>query len=71
MNRPPDNLQSQPLHRTGECPTCGQFTQFTFIGQQQWPPHIAAAAGIEPVVYLWMCGHCQTTLTETALKAAS
>jgi hypothetical protein len=52
--------------RVGVCPTCGHSTEFTFIGEQHWPPRVVEATGLGPVVQLWMCGTCQTTLTETA-----
>lgn len=55
--------------RVGVCPTCGQAASFTFLGEQQWPARVVQATGIGPVVHLWVCGHCQTTLTETALDS--
>ncbi|MBI5671068.1 MAG: hypothetical protein HZC41_23990 [Chloroflexi bacterium] len=52
--------------RVGLCPTCGQVGTFTFLGEQRWPPRVVAATGLGPVVHLWQCNQCQTTLTETA-----
>ncbi len=52
------------------CPTCGQVSQFSFLGEQRWPPHVVEATGLGPVVHLWVCGHCQTTLTETYVDSS-
>lgn len=51
--------------RQGYCPTCEQETEFTFLGEQRWPPQVAARLGLAPVVKLWSCCCCNTTLTET------
>lgn len=68
MNDRPDNTSLKLKTRRGQCPTCGQYARFTLIGQQQWPLRVVAATGVGPVVHLWMCGQCQTTLTETAAE---
>jgi phage terminase large subunit GpA-like protein len=51
----------------GTCPSCGQETTLTFVGEQRWPDQVAQAMGMDPVVALWDCGHCRTTITETSL----
>lgn len=56
--------------RVGLCPTCGQVGSFTFLGEQHWPSRVVEATGIGPVVHLWQCDQCQTTLTETASEAS-
>lgn len=57
--------------RVGLCPTCAQVARFTFVGEQHWPPQVAQAAGLGPLVHLWVCGSCQTTLTETAAEKSA
>ncbi len=51
--------------RSGFCATCGEETVFVFLGEQRWPAAVAASAGVSPVVHLWTCQACQTTLVET------
>jgi hypothetical protein len=53
--------------RYGTCPTCHQDTQFAFVGEQHWPPRVAEKLGMSPLVHLWSCGHCHTTITEPAV----
>ena len=65
MNRQQENTDIRLETRVGLCPTCGQYTPFSFLGEQHWPPRVVEATGIGPVVHLWSCGNCQTTLTET------
>jgi ribosomal protein S27AE len=45
------------------CPSCGQRTVFRFAGEQHWPAEITQVAGIDPVIRLWHCGGCHTTLS--------
>ncbi len=46
------------------CPTCGQRASFTFLGEQRWPEQVAQKLGIPTVVEQWLCGQCNTTITE-------
>jgi hypothetical protein len=54
--------------RTARCPTCDNRTQFSYAGEQHWPLKVAQAVGIDPVVRLWHCGCCHTTVSERELK---
>ncbi|MAS36975.1 MAG: hypothetical protein CL610_23425 [Anaerolineaceae bacterium] len=49
------------------CPTCQTRTRFSYAGEQRWPRHVAEAAGLEPVVRLWHCQRCRTTISECDL----
>jgi ribosomal protein L37AE/L43A len=49
------------------CPACSQRTHFEQVGVQQWPPDIAAAAGLPAVMPLWTCRQCHTTISEPDL----
>lgn len=57
-----------PPERKARCPSCGQQTQFSYSGVQRWPKRVAEAAGINPVVYLWNCQSCQSTISEQNLQ---
>ncbi len=48
----------------GVCPTCGSYTRFDFLGEQRWPPRVAEKLGLSPVMFLWTCGNCQTTISQ-------
>lgn len=63
------NLISPPVtpDRYLHCPSCAQLSRFRFSGEQHWPAHIAEAAGIEPIVRLWTCQSCNSTLSEPDL----
>lgn len=50
------------------CPNCGCKTEFHFTGEQQWPPAVAAKLGISPLVRLWTCSLCESTISENDLK---
>jgi hypothetical protein len=54
--------------REAGCPTCQERTRFSFRGEQRWPLRVAQALGIEPVVRLWNCHNCNTTVSEDALE---
>lgn len=54
--------------RTAYCPSCQTRAQFQYAGEQRWPERVARAAGIDPVVHLWHCGHCHSTISEPELK---
>lgn len=59
-------LHTCPAHDTPEaCDFCGQHTTFTYLGEQYWPEKVAARMGISPVVRLWDCSTCKTTVTTT------
>lgn len=52
------------------CPTCHTETVFTFVGQQTWPEAVAKSLDMPPVVNLWRCENCHTTITVTDEGAA-
>jgi transposase-like protein len=53
--------------REGRCPSCGKKSHFVYSGEQHWPLRVAQAAGISPVVQLWTCKNCHSTLSESNL----
>jgi hypothetical protein len=53
--------------RTAVCPTCGDSSQFTLCGIQEWPPRVAEAAGMPTTMSVWSCDSCETTLLEANL----
>lgn len=48
--------------RHAQCPSCGSYSEFTYAGEQRWREEVAKAAGLPPVVKLWHCNACHTTL---------
>lgn len=46
------------------CPSCGEMAEFSYLGAQRWPQRLVELTGIPPVVHLWVCGSCHTTLSE-------
>ncbi|GAB4516786.1 MAG: hypothetical protein OHK0046_22700 [Anaerolineae bacterium] len=48
---------------TEVCENCGNEDVFEYLGEQRWPERVAAALGIDPVVSVWRCRHCHTTIT--------
>lgn len=60
-----DTAEHQAVHtRRHRCPTCGQVAEFTYLGEQRWPPRVVEATGMPAVTHLWTCGNCHTTLSE-------
>jgi hypothetical protein len=53
--------------RHASCPSCGHHGEFVYLGAQHWPERVAKAAGISPVVYLWDCQSCHSTISEQNL----
>jgi ribosomal protein L37AE/L43A len=49
------------------CPSCGKRGRFTHSGTQHWPQAVAPAHNLPPVIHLWTCPHCPSTLSEVAL----
>jgi hypothetical protein len=64
------NLSSdrRPNQIDSKCPSCGNASRFTLIGEQRWPESVAASAGIPAVIRLYVCGHCNSTISEQNLK---
>jgi hypothetical protein len=53
------------------CPSCGKEAKFHYIGEQKWPVRIARAAGFPPILKLWLCSQCESTISEPSLKVLS
>lgn len=66
-HRDTHNPAWQPDREAG-CPTCHRRAWFSFQGEQRWPLRVAQALGVEPVVRLWNCHHCHTTVSEDLLQ---
>lgn len=45
------------------CHSCRREARLVYIGEQTWPLQVANRMGIRPVVTLWRCTICQTTIT--------
>jgi transcription elongation factor Elf1 len=45
------------------CPSCNQEATFTCIGHQHWPDNVARALDMNPVIALWRCSNCRSTVT--------
>jgi hypothetical protein len=62
-----------PHHPThyGFCPTCRQETRFQYLGEQRYPERVAQKLNINPVVMLWRCENCHTTMSENELELAA
>jgi len=50
------------------CPTCHRASHFTKIGEQNWPPKVAEATGLPPLIHLYRCGECHTTVSHVDLS---
>ena len=60
----------QTIHnREGHCPTCGNYAEFIFLGEQRWPARLVEATGCAPVTYLFTCGHCNTTVSDADIES--
>jgi hypothetical protein len=68
-------VESKIQHRPGlttrrmaGCPSCGTRTEFSYGGEQTWPPEVAKRVGVPETVKLWHCAKCRSTFCETSLK---
>ncbi|MCU0497669.1 MAG: phage terminase large subunit family protein [Anaerolineae bacterium] len=62
-------IQPQPdLQLATQCPTCGHYSAFTWIGEQRYPERVAKITGIDKV-NLWRCEHCMTTVSNLENQA--
>src|ERR1041385_6216638 len=52
------------------CPTCRHRGEFTYLGDQCWPPEIARKLGLPEIIVLWSCPCCQTTVSDPDLLPA-
>ena len=67
MNHNPGYPPTPLPRRQAHCPSCGCRAHFSYAGEQHWPPKVARIAGLNPVVHLWNCEVCHTTLSEQEL----
>jgi hypothetical protein len=67
LNHAPE-MTGTHLPRQAHCPSCDQYTAFTFLGEQRWPEKVAEKLGIPAVVEQWLCGTCHTTITNPNLQ---
>jgi len=61
-----DTVDQQQQHahlKPHPCPTCGGQSGFDFLGEQRWPERLVEKMGVGPVVTLWRCRDCDTTIT--------
>jgi hypothetical protein len=65
MTTPDPDEHLPPIE--ARCPSCNQISRFTYCGVQQWPPKVAEMLGLPQKIRLWICGNCQSTITETNL----
>lgn len=51
------------------CPSCKQRGHFFHAGDQKVPERVAKKMGLdEPVIPLWHCPNCKSTISEPDLK---
>ena len=55
----------------GFCESCGESTDFVFIGEQEYPTKVAEKLKIAPIVQQWRCLQCETTVTVTEAEAVA
>ena len=61
--------QSVADNREGFCPTCGNHTEFIFLGVQRWPARLVELTGCPPETALFTCAHCKTTVSENDIES--
>jgi hypothetical protein len=54
-----ETKKKSPIAR---CPNCDTRSQFVYMGEQHWPERVAKASGMTPLVHLWQCENCHTTI---------
>jgi hypothetical protein len=55
------------MRKLAMCPTCNFRGEFELLGEQHWPPEVAGKLGLPPVIRLWSCPHCMSTISEPDL----
>jgi len=68
MTTPPEPDSTPPQVIEARCPSCHQVSRFTYCGEQHWPPKVAEMLGLPTTIRLWVCGNCESTITEPNLK---
>ena len=54
--------------RQAICPSCHTRNWFVYAGEQHWPLKVAQSIGIDPVIPLWHCDGCNSTVSECELR---
>jgi hypothetical protein len=60
-------LDSDPYYAV--CPSCQEWTAFTFLGVQHWPEAVVRLHGLPPALMLYNCACCETTISQPAPSA--
>lgn len=70
MQAPPDTSPVVGVTRMTHhaCPSCRRTEGFVYIGSQVWPEAVARRLNCDPVVSLWRCEACLTTVSSMELK---
>jgi hypothetical protein len=55
-------------NRVGCCPTCGNHTEFVFLGVQHWPARLVELTGCPAETILFTCKACNTTVSENDIQ---
>jgi len=70
LNMDQPHEQQEFVHnREGHCPTCGHYAEFIFLGVQRWPARLVEVLGCPPETYLFTCGQCNTTVSESDIES--
>jgi len=59
--------ETQPILHYGICPSCHAKTPFDLKGVQRWDAEIAAQLNVPPIMTVWQCRNCDTTLMEPSI----
>ncbi|MEO1287033.1 MAG: hypothetical protein AAFV93_04640 [Chloroflexota bacterium] len=55
----------QPIET--DCPSCGNYSRFKFIGEQKWSQAVADKLGVPTIINLYNCAKCHSTVTDVQL----
>ena len=58
-----------PNEITAKCPCCNQMGDFMLLGIQEWDADAAADADLPPIMALYTCPNCDTTISHLSLVA--
>lgn len=50
------------------CPTCKEYSVFSYIGSQTFPQEVADKIGLPATIYLYRCEQCKTTMNQLDLR---
>ena len=49
------------------CPTCKEYSVFSYIGSQTFPQAVADKTGLPATIHLYRCEQCKTTMNHLDL----